>query len=71
MTDPILTIKDVPYRVADLPPDIQQLIRIYQRCENKLIDQRDEVFLTEVSLKTLGVEIEMRMKKFSENNKLT
>lgn len=68
INEPILTIGDKNFRVADLPADIQQLLRIYKKCEQDLSDKRDVLFLTEISLKTLSVEVEMRMKKFQENS---
>lgn len=65
-----LTVGGASYRIKDLPPDIQQLLRIFQKCEKNLLEKQDEIFLIQVSSKTLATEIEMRIKAFADSTKV-
>lgn len=59
---PMLNVDGQNHVIADLPPDIQELISYYQTWEGTLKSQRLEAFKTEAAMRSLTNEITTRVK---------
>lgn len=58
---PVLSIKGQDYPVAELPQDIQKLIKIYEKWQLELSDKKLEVFKQEAAIRGIEMEIELRI----------
>ena len=66
MNDDTIMINDVPYKLGDLPIDIQDLLTIRNVWETELKSKRIEVFKHEAAIRGLDGELEIRFKNFSD-----
>ena len=66
--EPSITVNGNTYSMTNLPPEIKELIAIYQAWDVELIAQRREVFKLEAALRALSGEIELRFKNLEERN---
>lgn len=59
-----LTIDDTTFIVADLPAEIQQLVKKYEDWRDRLVVAQDEVILVQSALQTLGQSVVGSIQQF-------
>ena len=59
-----LTIDDTTFIVADLPEEIQQLVKKYEDWRDRLVVAQDEVVLVQSALQTLGQSVVGSIQQF-------
>lgn len=64
---PVLSIKGKDFPVPQLPQDIQNLIKIYEKWQLELADKKLEVFKQEAAIRGIEVEIETRITKLGQD----
>ena len=62
--EPTINVAGKSYPINSLPPEIRDLIAVYQVWENELVVQKREVFKLEGAIRSLSSELETRFKMF-------
>lgn len=64
--EPTVTVNGKTYQVNALPPELRDMLAVYQLWETELATARREVFKTEAAIRALTGELEGRFKALED-----